>query len=166
MLLVVISSTLASAQDSDGVDRPAPEFLGPLDCDRCHSRGPAPLEREKGLVGFVTQKESAIWIEQDKHSLAFQLIDFRGVAHEDLTASQRLSKQMCEQLGISDIHAARQCLSCHANWISGSHPPPFYERGVTCESCTWCKFPLDGSSHRIELAAKKSPGEVCPISFR
>jgi len=137
MLAVWTAAMVALGQDGREAEslRPAAEFLGPLDCDRCHSRGPSPLEKEQGLGGFVTQEESKIWISQDKHSLAFKLIDFRDVADDKLTDSQRLSKQMCEHLGIADIHAARQCLSCHANWVAGSEPPPFYVRGVTCESC-------------------------------
>lgn len=100
-------------------------YMGSTDCLACH----------KGQIrkqGFVRLIEPKIW-ETDPHSKAFEFIDWHESAE---TASRKLSREICKNLDIKDVHQAQQCLSCHANWVAGlAEKPPFYADGVGCESC-------------------------------
>lgn len=103
-------------------------FQGADNCLRCH-RAPLPKDRQNGVTDFVRLTESPIWSGDDKHALAFKLID-----PADPLCSQP-AKRMLAILKIDDIHNARQCLSCHANWLPEHPRPPTLTEGVTCESC-------------------------------
>ena len=119
-----------SSPDGDGA-----RFLGAQNCARCHRDGPTQFDIDAGVAGFISLNEANIWAQNDKHAIAFKLIDFESTPTEDRSESQRLSQQICDRLGIDDLSNAQQCLSCHANWVQGHPRPPTYKNGVTCESC-------------------------------
>lgn len=96
----------------------AAKFLGPTRCADCHNT-PNPLR----FRDFVLQTESAKFIGEDKHVQAYELLQ------------GELGKAICKRLGITEISEARQCLSCHANWLKDQPKVPNSEFGVTCESC-------------------------------
>lgn len=109
------SGSLA-AQDAAA---PPAKFLGPTRCADCHNT-PNPLR----FRDFVMQTESATFINEDKHVQAFALLQ------------GKLGQAITSRLGITDVSAARQCMSCHANWLKDQPERiPNWEFGVTCESC-------------------------------
>jgi len=106
------------------------KFSGLLSCVPCHQR---PIEeyKKQGVTKFVALTESLVWAKQDKHRLAYELVDPKKSKNE-------LSRKMCKKLGIdpAKFDQAQQCLSCHSNWIKGNaSPPPYFNLGVGCESC-------------------------------
>lgn len=111
-LVFLVPTQTGHAQDSN------PKFLGPTRCADCHNT-PNPLRYRD----FVLQNESAIFIKEDKHVQAYELL--KG----------DLGKAICQRLGIADVDQAQQCLSCHANWMKDQPKPPNFEFGVSCESC-------------------------------
>jgi hypothetical protein len=127
LLLIFAAALSAHAQEPKGKF----QFEGVTSCAGCHDKPNAIYERT-GATKFVQLTESATWLTLDKHSQAVELID---------PAKNPLAKQMCEQLKIADIHEAKQCLSCHANWQydkveqQWAERPKFHEFGVSCESC-------------------------------
>lgn len=143
MLLLAALLTLADgqpssnaqlhAQDAAGApsDGKKPEFDGVTSCAACHEKPNAIYERI-GTTKFVKLTESDVWLNHDKHAKAVELIDPKN---------SPLGKQMCDKLKIADIHQAKECLSCHANWQydaktdTWADRPKFHEFGVSCESC-------------------------------
>ena len=128
-IVLFFAAVRADAQDvptdrGDAVATTSHAFQGLARCKRCH-REPTPEDIKAGVTNFVALTESTIW-EHDIHSKAFALIDPK---------TSPLGKQICFNLQIAEIKEARQCLSCHSNWVTGNAPPRDYERGVTCESC-------------------------------
>ena len=118
------------------------EFKGVDACRRCH-RVPLPEYKEDG--DFVAMNESEVWLK-DVHSQAYEFIK------PDVSD---LSDQICDQLQITDISQARQCLSCHANWLPDrEQPPPTYQRGVACESCHGPSEKWEGLHWRTDWRAK------------
>lgn len=107
------------------------EFEGLTSCAGCHEKPNAIYERI-GATKFVKLTESDTWFNHDKHAKAVELID---------PQHSPLGKQICDKLKISDIHQAKECLSCHANWQYNAQTkmwderPKFHEFGVSCESC-------------------------------
>jgi hypothetical protein len=107
------------------------EYEGLTSCAGCHEKPNAIYERI-GSTKFVALNESDTWFKKDKHSKAVELIDPKN---------SPLGKQMCDKLKIADIHQAKECLSCHANWQydakadKWAERPKFHEFGVSCESC-------------------------------
>lgn len=107
------------------------EFEGLTSCAGCHEK-PNVIYDRIGATKFVKLTESDIWLNHDKHSKAVELIDPK---------TSPLGKQMCDKLKIADIHQAKECLSCHANWQYDAQRkmwderPKFHEFGVSCESC-------------------------------
>jgi len=102
----------------------ANQFRGVDRCRDCH-RAATPERIKAGVTDFISLNESEVWVS-DIHSKSFELID---------PAKSDLGKQICNKLGIKDIHESRACLSCHSDWRPESERPPTYERGVACESC-------------------------------
>jgi hypothetical protein len=98
-----------------------PKFEGPLSCRLCHDqkeKADPLLERD-----FCLLTEWSTF-QDDKHSLAFR------------TLQGELGRKMSQRLGF-EVTESRQCLSCHANWQwkVEADKPPYFEAGVTCESC-------------------------------
>ncbi|MBC8351621.1 MAG: hypothetical protein H8E66_06510 [Planctomycetes bacterium] len=101
------------------------EFLGVTRCERCH-QAPTQADIDSKVIDFVLLNESKVWAS-DVHSKAFEFID---------PTKSDLGKQICDKLGIANIHESRACLSCHSDWRPEQQAPPAtYERGVACESC-------------------------------
>lgn len=126
-------------------------------CRLCHRGQIRELDPEPDK-SFVLLNEPAIWLT-DPHSQAFALIDWSTSAAPQ-TAGQRLSRDICVKLGIADIHQARQCLSCHANWVAGlEQPPPLYAAGVGCESC-------HGPSAGWENEHKEITWRARPVAYK
>jgi len=112
-------SARAKEGEGQGAAAAAFEFKGPASCVDCHT-SPNPLR----FRDLVLLNESKVWLEEDKHSKAYELL------------ATDLGRQIGKNLGIADVQKDRQCLSCHANWQKHmTEPPQFYDLGVTCESC-------------------------------
>jgi hypothetical protein len=134
---------------------------GVASCAGCHEKPTAIYERT-GVTKFVKLDESHIWFTQDKHSKAVELID---------PEKNPLAKQMCEKLQIADIHQAKECLSCHANWQYDERSdmwaqrPKFHQFGVSCESCHgaasgWLKPHTEPDWRKLTPQAKEDLGFV------
>ena len=96
-----------------------PEYQGITKCLDCHY-SPNPLRSTE----FVHMNEGKVWLEKDKHALAFRQL------------GSSWGKRIAAKLGIKDAQAEQSCLSCHANWQSKfDQPPKSYELGVNCEAC-------------------------------
>ena len=98
-----------------------PAYLGATRCIDCHTQ-PSPLRVEDGVTDWVKLTEAHTWLEIDKHSLAFKVLE-----SDDSTA-------IGKRLGI-DVTHDRRCLSCHAGWSAGPTLPPRRDLGVSCEAC-------------------------------
>lgn len=102
-------------------------YLGSARCIDCHTQ-PSPLRQRDGATDWVALTEAHTWLETDKHSQAFEVLD------------GDLAKQMGARLGMNAT-TDRRCLSCHAGWAAGNtastttEPPPRFELGVSCEAC-------------------------------
>lgn len=114
---------------------PAPtplQFKGNNGCRRCHDK-PTDIDKRLGVTKFIAMIESEKWAE-DKHSLSFKRIDPRD-------PQNALSRRICQQLNIdiknfASSPTAKQCLSCHANWIQEKpYSEPIMAEGVNCEAC-------------------------------
>jgi hypothetical protein len=134
-------------------------------CRLCHRGQIRELDPDQDK-SFVLLNEPAIWLT-DPHSKAFAFIDWSDSADPaSASPSQQLSREICAKLGISDIHKAQQCLSCHANWVAAlDEPPPFYTAGVGCESChgpseAWENEHKEPSWRARSVAYKASKGMV------
>lgn len=123
LCLSLVAGQNVFAQESAPVEA---KYLGPTRCADCHIT-PNPLR----FRDFVLQTESARFIGEDKHVQAFELL--KG----------ELGRAISQRLGITDITQARQCLSCHANWLKDQPKVPNSEFGVTCESCHGPSSPWD-----------------------
>ncbi len=148
LMLTVLTST-GTAQEAN-LNAPttagqlANEFLGVDRCRSCH-RAPTPEQVRDGVTDFVLLTESVVWVA-DIHSKAFQLID---------PSKSDLGKQICDKLGITNIHESRACLSCHSDWRpAADKPPPTYERGVACESCHGASQKWDLPHSKVDWRAK------------
>lgn len=126
---------------------PAAKFLGPTRCADCHNT-PNPLR----FRDFVLQTESARFLGEDKHVQAFELL--KG----------ELGQAICKRLGITDIAEARQCLSCHANWLKDQPKVPNSEFGVTCESCHGPSSLWD-TPHSLPAWRLQSPAEKSKLGL-
>jgi hypothetical protein len=110
------------AADVDG----EPLHSGVFACLGCHSAGEQTPYVES--LALVRMDEVRIWLEQDKHSLAFCVL------------SGELGRQMSERLGYN-VSAAKECLACHAprheQRSAAADAPPNYKlsEGVSCEDC-------------------------------
>jgi hypothetical protein len=96
------------------------------DCVGCHF-SPAPLYSTE----WVGLKESEIWLREDKHARAFAVLkQQRG---------QQMGQILQQSLGWpdADVTTKQECLSCHANWQTGTPKPDdrSIEFGVSCQSC-------------------------------
>lgn len=126
-------------------------------CRLCHRGQIRELDPDQDK-SFVLLNEPAIWLT-DPHSKAFAFIDWSN-SEETQLPSQQLSREICGKLGIADIHKARQCLSCHANWVAGlDQPPPLYAAGVGCESC-------HGPSADWENEHKEPTWRARPVAYK
>jgi hypothetical protein len=94
------------------------QFKGLDGCVRCHAQ-PGLLDK----LDLVQMTEAKTWLEQDKHAKAFSLL--KG----------ELGERIGKALSIPDVSEDQRCLSCHSNWQAGADKPPYYDLGVTCESC-------------------------------
>ena len=96
------------------------------DCVGCHF-SPAPLYSTE----WVRLKESDIWLREDKHARAF------AVLKQD--RAEQMGRILQHALGWEDAEVAtkQECLSCHANWQTGTPKPDerSLEFGVSCQSC-------------------------------
>ncbi len=150
--------------DATAAERAAPAtkgYLGSGGCVQCHQG----LSRALNNDAFIPLTEPEVWLT-DPHSKAFEFIDWSppddGTA---LSASQQLSQEICRKLAIPDIHRAKQCLSCHANWIAAAdQPPPIYELGVACESCHGPSAAWDGP-HRNRAWRTRSVEEKARLGM-
>lgn len=166
--LVFVSDHESSRSQTLFAQQPAPanapqtwEYEGVASCAGCHEKPSAIYERT-GATKFVALTESHTWLETDKHAKAVELID---------PAKNPLAKAMCDKLQIADIHAAKECLSCHANWQydkrtdQWAERPKFHEFGVSCESChgaasSWLKPHTDPQWRKLTPQAKGELGFV------
>ena len=127
---------------------PAAKFLGPTRCADCHNT-PNPLR----FRDFVMQTESATFIGEDKHVQAFELL--KG----------ELGQAITRRLGITDVSEARQCMSCHANWLKDQPDKiPNWEFGVTCESCHGPSSLWD-TPHSLPAWRRQSPAEKSKLGL-
>ena len=128
-------------------------------CRLCHRGQIRELDPDQDK-SFVLLNEPAIWLT-DPHSKAFEFIDWsKSAVTASPSPSQQLSREICDKLGIPDIHRAQQCLSCHANWLAGlDEPPPFYTAGVGCESC-------HGPSEAWEIEHKEPAWRARSVAYK
>jgi hypothetical protein len=95
-------------------------------CVRCHFR-PAPTDSTE----WVRLKESEIWLGEDKHARAFVVLK--------QPRAEQMGRILQHSLGWqdADVTTKRECLSCHANWQTGTPKPDDrnLEFGVSCQSC-------------------------------
>lgn len=120
-LLTIACWPTLSGQALRAQDMPAKPavYQGITRCLDCHY-APNPLRS----TDFVFMNEGKIWLENDKHAIAYQQL------------GSEWGKRIAAKLGIEDAQAERACLSCHANWQSEyDQPPRSFEHGVHCEAC-------------------------------
>ncbi len=141
---VMALAPIANSQETAPAEA---KYLGPTRCADCHN-APNPLR----FRDFVLQTESARFIGEDKHVQAFELL--KG----------ELGQAICKRLGITDISEARQCLSCHANWLKDIAKVPNSEFGVTCESCHGPSSLWD-TPHSLPAWRLQSPAEKTKLGL-
>lgn len=103
-----------------------PEYSGVFACLGCHSAGEQTPYGDS--LARVRLDEVLVWNQQDKHSLAYCVLN------------GELGRRMSAQLGY-DVAKAGECLACHAprraQRGASADAPPNYKltEGVTCEDC-------------------------------
>ncbi|HUY31927.1 MAG TPA: multiheme c-type cytochrome [Pirellulales bacterium] len=135
----------ASAREQ-ATDAVKAQFMGVTICADCHEK-PSEFRKRQGSTKWVRLTESAIWLKQDKHALAYQRIDTEPV------------RKWASLIGIKEPTTDPRCLSCHCDEMPDSPNLDDFNRrqGVTCESCHGA-----GSRYRDEHA--KPTWRVMPAS--
>lgn len=136
---------LASPGASHALDVFADKHLGAATCatSQCHGKSSPQTGRN------VQLNEYTIWIEGDRHSIAYQTLETKE------------SARMAANLGLESAKTADICLDCHTdNAPQASRGPKFKIRdGVGCEAChggadRWIKTHTDpDATHAANLAA-------------
>ena len=127
------------------------KHLGVASCAStvCHGRGAPQANRHVAL------NEYQIWIEQDRHSLAFRALESAP------------AKQIAAKLRLPDAATAKLCLDCHADSVPlALQGPKFHvSDGVSCEVChggaeRWIETHAQrGATHRANVEHGLYPGE-------
>jgi len=119
------------------------KHLGVASCAStvCHGKATAQTDRHVAL------NEYRIWIEQDRHSQAYRVLE------------SAQSKQIAAKLGIPNAAGAKICLDCHADNIAPAKQGPKFHLsdGIGCEACH------GGSEKWIETHAEKTATHAANI---
>lgn len=149
VLSVLLACVLAQAADTQSVAND--KHLGVASCAStvCHGRGAPQTNRNVAL------NEYQIWIEQDRHSLAFRALESAP------------AKQIAAKLRLPNAAAAKMCLECHADNVPAEQRGPKFHLsdGVGCEAChggaeRWIETHAQrGVTHRANVEHGLYPGE-------
>jgi hypothetical protein len=115
----------------------------------CHGRGAPQANRDVAL------NEYQIWIEQDRHSLAFRALESAP------------AQQIAAKLRLPNAATAKLCLDCHADNVPLAQQGPKFHLsdGVSCEAChggaeRWIETHAQrGATHRANVEHGLYPGE-------
>jgi len=126
--LAWVSSASVNA-DEPLLDRAA-STIGVKECAACHS-APSPIYERTGVTQFVSMREARVWLDQDKHAVAYELVD---------PATNALTRQIIERMGwsIDGPEFTQQCLTCHAGVPATGDSSSGIDQvvfGVQCEAC-------------------------------
>jgi hypothetical protein len=120
-----------SAQTIDAPTQAKPYIFGSRHCTGCH-------DQPGKSTGACRMTEWLTWNRQDQHRIAFDWFD---EASKDSHVGVR-ARAIAENLGIADLHQAKQCLGCHSLPVKPETPTSYFERpiersreGVTCVAC-------------------------------
>jgi hypothetical protein len=158
LVVVAVSADRSFAEDGDpspkaqgAAEAPAKPVLAETDfkgngrCARCHQAPPTPISPDD-TRDFCLMNESKIFLEQDKHSRAYEVL------------TKELGQQMGQRLGYK-VTEAKQCLTCHVG-------PPYEiavtpratASGLNCEACHGPSGRWDGPHSDPEWRTKL-PGD-------
>lgn len=130
-LLGLFLCTAASGQAQEKPTSATPFVFGAKHCTGCHDQ-PAKQTDNCRMVEWMT------WNHLDRHRIAFDWFSDAGRA----SAAGKRAHAMAENLGISNLATARECIGCHAFPVEPGTPTAYYDNplerareGVTCVAC-------------------------------
>ena len=111
----------AAAADTPPATAGANKHLGVASCAAsvCHGKLTAQTGRDVAL------NEYRIWLEQDRHSQAYRVLD------------NARSRSIAANLGLPSASTAKICLDCHADNVPAAQRGPKFQLsdGIQCEAC-------------------------------
>lgn len=130
-IVVLISSPSIHAQESSAKTSAKPYAFGARHCTGCHDQ-PAKKNDNCRMTEWLT------WNHLDKHRIAFDWFDDDKKKNPAAIRAQTIA----ENLGITNLHQARQCLGCHSLPVETNTPTSYFDNemqrsreGVTCVAC-------------------------------
>jgi hypothetical protein len=139
LVLALATADRAYAQQESAT----PRHVGVASCsgNNCHGA------IEKSKTSSVPQNEYRIWMDRDKHRLAYKALqDPRGI-------------RIARNLGLSDAVSAAVCLKCHSDYVPPDRRGPQFQLsdGVGCEAChggaqRWLGVHISGANHAENVA--------------
>jgi hypothetical protein len=113
----------AAAQEAPGKDKRTRSYYGMDSCTDCHIKGFA--NPEKYICRGI---EVPIWRDQDKHALAYRVLD------------DKRAQDIGKLLGGWDVKNKKECLACHCVWVEEKQDVKLAksfkrEEGVSCVAC-------------------------------
>ena len=126
-----ISAPSIHAQESSTKTSAKPYIFGAKHCTGCHDQ-PSKKNDNCRMTEWLT------WNNLDKHRIAFDWFD----DDKKKTPSGIRAQTISENLGITNLHQAKQCLGCHSLPVESNIPTSYFDNelqrareGVTCVAC-------------------------------